>query len=436
MSVVIEVEGLSKQYRLGQIGTGSLSDDLTRAWYRLRGKGDPFLKIGEYNDRTKPLGEVSDMQNANRVWALQDVSFKVSEGEVLGVVGRNGAGKSTLLKILSRVTAPSIGSVKMRGRLASLLEVGTGFHPDLSGKENIYLNGSILGMRKHEVTKKLNDIIEFSGCARYIDTPVKRYSSGMYVRLAFAVAAHLEPEILVVDEVLAVGDTEFQKKCIGKMGEVARGGRTVIFVSHSMAAVHALCTRAILFRNGRLHLDSDVPSVIGGYLADAAADQSGEFTLTEHSERSFCVQKIIRKVSILGAGDRKTSQLEPDELCAIEIDFELTTPARSLRWAIAIEDFMARRIMTFANYFEDTEFPILEGIGKVRCELGTLGLGSGRYLLSVSVADRTKMMLDSIDNVAWFEVEWSNGFPSGEPYNPVYGPVIRSSKWCVVGSTK
>jgi len=232
MPTSIKVENLSKIYRLGQIGTGTISKDLER-WFRMNvlGQDDPYLKIGQSNDRTKK-GE-SDV-----VYSLQDINFEIEQGDAVGIIGRNGAGKSTLLKILSRVTAPTTGRIQVKGRVASLLEVGTGFHPELTGRENIFLNGAILGMRKKEIARKLDEIIDFSGVERYIDTPVKRYSSGMYVRLAFAVAAHLESEILIVDEVLAVGDAEFQKKCLGKMGEVSKGdGRTVLFVSHNMAAV-------------------------------------------------------------------------------------------------------------------------------------------------------------------------------------------------------
>jgi lipopolysaccharide transport system ATP-binding protein len=234
-NIAIKVENLSKAYQLGQIGTGTISRDLERFWTtKIRGKEDPFLKIGQTNDRTVK-GE-SDI-----VWSLKDINFEIEQGDAVGIIGRNGAGKSTLLKLLSRVTAPTTGNIKVRGRIASLLEVGTGFHPELTGRENIYLNGAILGMRRKEITRKFDEIVDFSGVERYIDTPVKRYSSGMYVRLAFAVAAHLESEILIVDEVLAVGDAEFQKKCLGKMGDVSKGeGRTVLFVSHNLAAVQNL----------------------------------------------------------------------------------------------------------------------------------------------------------------------------------------------------
>src|SRR6187431_539349 len=249
--IILKAENISKQYRLGQVGTGTLSHDLNRWWHEIRGKENPYLKIGDTNDR-------STKGESEYVWALQDINFEVERGEVLGIIGKNGAGKSTLLKILSKVTAPTTGSIKSRGRIASLLEVGTGFNPELTGKENIYLNGAILGMTKKEIASKLEEIIEFSGCERYIDTPVKRYSSGMTVRLAFAVAAFLEPEILIVDEVLAVGDAEFQKKAIGKMQDISRaGGRTVLFVSHDMNAISTLTTKLIILKNGNVYFEGD-----------------------------------------------------------------------------------------------------------------------------------------------------------------------------------
>lgn len=260
MKPIIKVENLSKQYRLGSIGTGTIKNDLKRWWYNLQGKEDPFLKIGETNDRATK----GDSQYA---WALKDINFEVMPGEVLGIIGKNGAGKSTLLKILSKVTGPTTGRIDYNGRIGSLLEVGTGFHPELTGRENIFLNGAILGMTKYEIRSKLDEIIDFSGCERYIDTPVKRYSSGMTVRLGFAVAAHLEPEILVVDEVLAVGDAEFQKKAIGKMQEVSRNeGRTVLFVSHNMAAVEKLCKTGIVLENGSISYAGVIQESILKYL--------------------------------------------------------------------------------------------------------------------------------------------------------------------------
>ncbi len=260
MSAVIKVENLSKQYRLGQVGTGTISHDINRWWHRIRGKEDPYLKIGEANDR-------NIKGDSEYVWALKDINFEVQQGEVLGIIGRNGAGKSTLLKILSRTTAPTTGAVKIKGRVASLLEVGTGFHPELSGRDNIFLNGAILGMTRREIQSKFDEIVDFAGVERYIDTPVKRYSSGMYVRLAFAVAAHLEPEILIIDEVLAVGDAEFQKKCLGKMKDVSLNqGRTVLFVSHNMGAVKSLCNRAISLKHGTFNFSGNVNEVVNNYM--------------------------------------------------------------------------------------------------------------------------------------------------------------------------
>jgi lipopolysaccharide transport system ATP-binding protein len=267
MSVVIKVENLSKQYRLGLVNSGTMRDDFSRWWSAIRGKEDPLLKVGEVNDRSK-AGE------SDYVWALKDINFEVKKGEILGIIGRNGAGKSTLLKLLSRVTAPTTGSIKSKGKIASLLEVGTGFHPELTGKENIYLNGAILGMRKSEITKKISQIVEFAGIERYVDTPVKRYSSGMYVRLAFAVAAHLEPDILIVDEVLAVGDVEFQKKCLGKMKDVSGQGRTVLFVSHNMASVKNLCTRGVLMENGGISKVGEIDEIVSSYLNRNLVDES------------------------------------------------------------------------------------------------------------------------------------------------------------------
>ena len=259
--IAIKLENISKQYRLGVVGTGTLSHDINRWWAKIRGKEDPFLKIGQENTLSKAGGYF--------VWALKDINLEIKQGEVLGIIGKNGAGKSTLLKVLSQVTGPSTGQIKVKGRIASLLEVGTGFHPELTGKENIFLNGAILGLTKNDIRRKLDEIVDFAGVAKYLNTPVKRYSSGMYVRLAFAVAAHLEPDILIVDEVLAVGDAEFQKKAIGKMQDVSReGGRTVLFVSHNMSSIKRLCTSAVLLQNGQIVETGTTSFVIDKYLSN------------------------------------------------------------------------------------------------------------------------------------------------------------------------
>ncbi|MGJ5640601.1 ABC transporter ATP-binding protein [Formosa sp. S-31] len=302
---ILKAENISKQYRLGTIGTGTLSHDLNRWWHRIRGKDDPYLKVGEVNDR-------STASTSDYAWALHDINFEVQQGEVLGIIGKNGAGKSTLLKILSRVTSPTTGEIKTRGRIASLLEVGTGFHPELTGRENIYLNGAILGMTKAEIKAKEAEIIDFSGCARYVDTPVKRYSSGMRVRLAFAVAAFLEPDILVIDEVLAVGDAEFQKKAIGKMQDISTSeGRTVLFVSHNMAAVKNLCTRAIVLEHGRSVFEGDVEDAIDFYVSrkDTTVGFNRNTIKKETSGISISNIRILNRF-----GEEKSTVLSGDEI--------------------------------------------------------------------------------------------------------------------------
>ena len=272
MATAIEFNHVGKQYRLGLVSTGTISHDLNRWWQTaILRKEDPYLKIGSVNDRTQKA-------DSDYVWALRDIDFKVEQGDVVGIIGKNGAGKSTLLKLLSKVTGPTVGSIRARGRIASLLEVGTGFHQEMTGRENIYMNGAILGMTKREIAAKLDEIVDFSGCERYLDTPVKRYSSGMMVRLGFAVAAHLDPEILVVDEVLAVGDAEFQKKAIGKMQDVSKGeGRTVLFVSHNMASVKALCKSGVLLENGTLKFSGSIKDTIDLYIGEGGSSENQYF---------------------------------------------------------------------------------------------------------------------------------------------------------------
>ena len=309
MSTVIKVENLSKQYRLGNVGLGTISHDLNR-WYQttVRRREDPYLKIGEENDRsTKGISEY--------IWALRDINFEVKQGEVLGIIGRNGAGKSTLLKILSRTTTPTTGEIKIKGRVASLLEVGTGFHPELTGRENIFLNGAILGMTKQEIKSKFDEIVDFSGVERYIDTPVKRYSSGMYVRLAFGVAAHLEPEILIIDEVLAVGDAEFQKKALGKMKDVStKDGRTVLFVSHNMAAVETLCTSGILLENG-IVFDKGAPGLMIQHYISKNAELNRAY---KHEDENALGNDNI---SVLYAAIENASS--PDKEAVIDVKSEI-----------------------------------------------------------------------------------------------------------------
>ncbi|MBO7618504.1 MAG: ABC transporter ATP-binding protein [Bacteroidales bacterium] len=318
MATAIEFNHVGKQYRLGLVSTRTLSHDFNRWWQTaILKKEDPYLKIGETNDR-------SVAGNSEYVWALRDIDFKVEQGDVVGIIGKNGAGKSTLLKLLSKVTGPTVGSIRARGRIGSLLEVGTGFHPEMTGRENIFMNGAIMGMSKSEVARKLDEIIDFSGCERYIDTPVKRYSSGMTVRLGFAVAAHLEPEILVVDEVLAVGDAEFQKKAIGKMQDVSRGeGRTVLFVSHNMASIRNLCHRGVVLENGSVFFDGDVNDAIDQYLNKFSPDEHRSVKDAIIMKSSFLEISSIR---INGKEKPESTVVSNQEFLDIEIEGYTSEP--------------------------------------------------------------------------------------------------------------
>lgn len=367
--IAIRVENLSKAYQLGDFSTGTLSRDIHRWFALLRGKEDPFLKLGETNDRAT-AGD-SDM-----VWSLKDINFDINQGDAVGIVGRNGAGKSTLLKILSRVTAPTHGQVKVKGRIASLLEVGTGFHPELTGRENIFLNGAILGMRKTEIKRHFDAIVDFAGVERYIDTPVKRYSSGMYVRLAFAVAAHLESEILVVDEVLAVGDAEFQKKCLGKMGDVSRTeGRTVLFVSHNMAAVSSLCNKSILLRHGMLESYDDTALIVDRYI-QSRIDNDAEVAGADIPVKKESSKAGFKALRLVSAQRGLTTTFAIDEEIIIEIEYEVFVDGASISPSIHVIDNMGTCLLaTFnapsasANVDPYYGKPLNAGVYKAICKL-------------------------------------------------------------------
>jgi len=399
MSKVIKVENLSKAYQLGDFGTGTISRDLERFFARLRGKEDPFLKIGEVNDRTTK-GE-SDV-----VWSLKDIDFEVEQGDAVGIIGRNGAGKSTLLKILSRVTSPTTGSVKLRGRIASLLEVGTGFHPELSGRENIYLNGAILGMRKAEIKRKFDEIVSFSGVERYIDTPVKRYSSGMYVRLAFAVAAHLESEILIVDEVLAVGDAEFQKKCLGKMGEVSRGqGRTVLFVSHNMAAVNQLCKKAILLKHGMVEGYDQVSKITTQYFSDGVINES-IIDLTDAKRKGSGIYKF-KTVAL-----SKRPEAEPvrsysigDTICILFKMERMINTHETIRASIELKSSDGTRLANMIDVDSNFTFPLFSSTIAVTLSLKDVRLYPDTYYLSLYAGDTSSSeIFDYIEDCISFEI--------------------------------
>jgi ABC-type polysaccharide/polyol phosphate transport system ATPase subunit len=365
MRTVVSVENLSKAYQLGQIGTGWLVGDLRVWWARKRGRPNPLLRIGQA-DHGNPHGET--------IWALRDVSLAVEQGEVLGIIGPNGAGKTTLLKILSRITAPTSGKAKVRGRVASLLEVGTGFHPDLTGRENTYLNGAILGMSRKEVVRKFDEIVDFADVEEFIDTPVKRYSSGMYVRLAFAVAAHLDPEILLVDEVLAVGDAEFQRKCLGKMNDVARHGRTVLFVSHNMAAIRELCTNVALIEHGQLVYRSSAETAISRYLSrrsHVASDDS----------RS---RLVIHDEFITGAGRTDGALLLPENIAPpleFGLEFEVLAPLDRLEFNLELFSVDGIQILHVRNDHEGISLDPNPGRTRIGIRLAALPLQPDVYNL-------------------------------------------------------
>lgn len=377
-SSVIKVENLSKQYRLGQIGTGSLAHDINRFWHQLMGKQDPYLKIGETNDRVVK-------GDTDYVWALKDINFEVRQGEVLGIIGRNGAGKSTLLKILSRTTSPSTGSVKIKGRVASLLEVGTGFHPELTGRENIFLNGAILGMTKKEITRKFDEIVDFAGVERYIDTPVKRYSSGMYVRLAFGVAAHLEPEILIVDEVLAVGDAEFQKKALGKMKDVSnKEGRTVLFVSHNMAAISQLCDRGILLTNGEIEYADEIENVLKFYFSKGITND--ELPPVEKFRNYNIKESPVEIKSVYIEGYRKQfpeiSIKDAIQIC-VEVDVKRTIKNANITFDFHNAD--GNKIALAFSWDDNFYLNLDSGIHLIKVAIAELNFTPNTYFLSVGI---------------------------------------------------
>ena len=404
--IILKATNISKQYRLGLVGTGTLSHDLNRWWARIRGKEDPYLRVGDSNNR-------ATKGNSEYVWALKDINFEVKKGEVLGIIGKNGAGKSTLLKILSKVTGPSVGEIKTKGRIASLLEVGTGFHPELTGKENIYLNGAILGMTKKEISSKIEEIVDFSGCQRFIDTPVKRYSSGMTVRLAFAVAAHLEPEILVIDEVLAVGDAEFQKKAIGKMQDISKGeGRTVLFVSHNMAAIKSLCTRAVVLKYGKVVFKGSTNDSVEYYLKNDT-NNSLNYRVSKNDYKKI----HIKSVEIIANGDNKGIQEFNKDF---KLEIEVYTPNKIESPAVSYQILNRDNIPVVHELIlnDEHEFCQQKGAYKLISIIKNIKLYQGNYKLNVYFSDNfTKVSYDKLTEICQFEIintqkrpyYWSDG---------------------------
>lgn len=419
MTTAIKVENVSKAYQLGQFSTGTLSRDIHRWWALVRGKEDPFLKIGETNDRTSK-------GKKNIVWSLKDLNFEINQGDAIGIIGKNGAGKSTLLKILSQVTTPTSGSIKVKGRVASLLEVGTGFHPELTGRENIYLNGAILGMRKSEITRKFDEIVDFSGVERYIDTPVKRYSSGMYVRLAFAVAAHLESEILIVDEVLAVGDAEFQKKCLGKMDEISKGqGRTILFVSHNMDSISKLCNHGILLENGLLKDRAPVSEIITKYLLLGMADKTPTRDLTQFNTSASYNSGDLEFLSLTFEGTvESTNVFSWDSPIVISLAFKVHRKLGNLGIGLTVATPSGVNLFTINNF--GREFQAVPGEErKIRISIDH-DLCSGFYVIHLGALENGRDIWWHTE-IATFEVTKLLGateYPSNNA-----GLVLCSSTW-------
>jgi len=401
MRTILKAENINKQYRLGLVGTGTLSHDLNRFWYRIRGKEDPYLKIGASNDRAAKATE-------EYVWALRDINFEVAEGEVLGIIGKNGAGKSTLLKILSRVTGPTIGTIKTAGKIASLLEVGTGFHPELTGRENIFLNGAILGMRKAEIEAKLDEIVEFSGCEKYIDTPVKRYSSGMRVRLAFAVAAHLEPDILVIDEVLAVGDAEFQKKAIGKMQDISRSeGRTVLFVSHNMAAVKSLCTRVIVLEHGSISFVGPTEEAVNYYLQNQSIKQHED--LSQREDRLGNGNIRFTQVLFYNENGVEVKDVVSGSPVTIHLQLEKNAAVNysKLFVGVAFLDKNQQKIVSFLSDEMGSDLAYVEESDVIKLYIPNLYLRADTYAITLQLCDdgaNRSGFVDLIEFAATFNV--------------------------------
>ena len=406
--LALKAENISKQYRLGQVGTGTLSHDLNRFWHQIRGKEDPYMKIGEANDRaTKGESEY--------VWSLRDINFEIEQGDAVGIIGRNGAGKSTLLKLLSKVTKPTTGKIYTNGRIASLLEVGTGFHPEMTGRENVYLNGAILGMTRKEITRKFDEIVDFSGVERYIDTPVKRFSSGMYVRLAFAVAAHLESEILIVDEVLAVGDAEFQKKCLGKMGDVSKGeGRTVLFVSHDLNAVSQICNTGILLNKGLIEYEGSTRETVATYL-----NAENDDVIYLNSENNSNKAMFIKEIQVVKENGEVSKQFNYDEPITINFTIGINKAVPTSSFFVTILDSRKRRVFS-------CERENVEEVMRLTIEPKTLV--RGKYSIHAFINQPKIAQLDVAEDVCKFIVTDSDSYLSkhGE-YD--YGSVFGRYSW-------
>ena len=423
MSVVIKADNISKLYRLGIISSKSIAQDLNRFIARIRGKEDPYLKVGEVNVRDKRT-------EGQFIWALKDINFEVLDGEILGIIGNNGAGKSTLLKILSRVSSPTTGDIKIKGRVASLLEVGTGFHPELTGTENIFLNGSILGMTRNEIKKKFDEIVDFSGVEKYIDTPVKRYSSGMHVRLAFAVAAHLDPEILVIDEVLAVGDAEFQKKCLGKIQDVSsKDGRTVLFVSHNMAVLSNLCSSVIVLKNGMIEFPKGpAKEGIQFYLSDRK--EKTKISLRERKDRKGEGKIRITHFEILNTENVNLETTISGQQIKFRIMYECVNNPnpKNISTALSISRSDGFLVTVLSNEISSAQFSSIPQKGSFICTLEKLPLTSGNYLINL-IVHQNNIIQDWIQEAAFFNVEDGDFYNTGKIIPSTHRSILLEQQW-------
>jgi lipopolysaccharide transport system ATP-binding protein len=426
MRPAIRIDNLSKSYMLGQRSgpyyrtlRESLTGAAAGAWRGLKRSGSLFRG----QDRAAANADSGEF------WALKDVSFDVQRGEVVGIIGRNGAGKSTLLKILSRITEPTSGRAEVRGRMGSLLEVGTGFHPELTGRENIYLNGCLLGMTRYEISCHFDNIAAFSEIEQFLDTPVKRYSSGMYVRLAFAVAAHLSPEILIVDEVLAVGDAQFQKKCLGKMQEVGRQGRTILFVSHNMAAILNLCQRVAVLERGRLGFIGESEEGVTRYLGSSDNSAGAYSDLTCHPNRRPGTKPIYRGMRLLDEKGNPTNQFLCGDRMAVELSVDSPTGTQDLQYAIVVEDSFGSRLFTVGTYLCTVNPPPLQGPGTVLCRLDNLCLAPGRYAISLWAGPMHDLEVDVIEQAAYFDIVETDFYGNGRIPRADRGRILMRSWW-------
>jgi len=419
MKAAISIDGLSKLYHLSGTVNGeyrtvreTLAEAPAAIWRRLRSR--------------KALQKHA---KSTALWALKDVSFEIQPGEVIGIIGRNGAGKSTLLKVLSRITEPTSGRVTLRGRVGSLLEVGTGFHHELSGRENIYLNGAILGMSRKEIAKSFDEIVAFAEVEQFLDTPVKRYSSGMFVKLAFAVASHMNPEILIVDEVLAVGDAAFQKKCLGKMSEVSRTGRTVLFVSHNMATIMHLCRKVAVLDRGQLAFVGDCQSGVAIYNGNCSAQTGSEVDLTDHPHRRPGCKPVLGSVRLLNSSGQATDQIMCGEAIVVELGIHPACSTSQPHFAVGFDDTLGTRLLTAATYLTDTSPPIEQGCRRVVCRLDQLPLTPGRYCLTLNAGPRHAVWTDVVDQAVWFDVVPADFYGNGRLPNPDWGRFLLRSRW-------